>query len=237
MPLVAGRGTITVRRTGQRRIRFKRVVRRTRGTRLRILATGDSMIQIVDSFMKQRLNPLPGVGVRSDAHISTGISKAFLFDWNAHARRTARSYRPDVTVMFIGANDGFPIRLDPLLRRGVDARVCAPGRPDDVRLHARRPRARLLGHAAGAGRGIFKAPYRAVNRAVRSAAARTAGKVRVLDFEKIYTPRGVFQQSIRFRGRSYSVRQGDKVHLNTTGARIGATLISEAIARDGLLGP
>jgi hypothetical protein len=72
--------------------------------RLRVLATGDSMIQIVDSYLKQRLD---GARVRSDAQVSTGISKPWLLDWRAYSRRQARRLRPDVTVMFIGANDGF----------------------------------------------------------------------------------------------------------------------------------
>ena len=38
-----------------------------------VLATGDSMIQIVDSFLKQRLSGRRGVRVRTDAHISTGV--------------------------------------------------------------------------------------------------------------------------------------------------------------------
>jgi len=66
------------------------------------------MIQIIDSFLAQRLKP-KGARVVSDAHISTGISKPEMLDWIAHARSSARTVKPDVTVMFIGANDGFPM--------------------------------------------------------------------------------------------------------------------------------
>ena len=34
--------------------------------------------------------------------------------------------RPDVTVMFLGANDGFPMAGRGLLRRGLDRGVRAP---------------------------------------------------------------------------------------------------------------
>ena len=42
--------------------------------RLSLLATGDSMIQIVDGFLASRLQGA-AVGVHTDARISTGITK------------------------------------------------------------------------------------------------------------------------------------------------------------------
>ena len=61
--------------------------------------------QITDGYLQQRLAPR-GVRVRSDAYISTGISKPSPLDWQRGQRQAAR--RPDVVVMFLGANDGFP---------------------------------------------------------------------------------------------------------------------------------
>jgi hypothetical protein len=76
-----------------------------RGGHLRLLATGDSMIQIIDGFLRQRLGRR-GVRVRSDAHVSSGISKPSLLNWPRQAKRQA-ARAPDVVVMFLGANDGF----------------------------------------------------------------------------------------------------------------------------------
>ena len=71
--------------------RLRRTLRaRPPGGRLRILATGDSMIQIVDSFMRERAPRRRAL--RSDARISTGISKPSLLDWRAHAREQAREH-------------------------------------------------------------------------------------------------------------------------------------------------
>ena len=87
------------------------------GGRLTVLATGDSMIQIIDSYLKQRLRAR-GVRVRSDAHISTGISKPGLLDWQAlgpppgRARQAGRGRRCSS-----GANDGFPMGGRGLLRQ------------------------------------------------------------------------------------------------------------------------
>ena len=69
--------TQVVPATGARRLRTRAPRRpgvRAHG-RLRLLATGDSMIQIVDSLLKQRLERRRATSVRSDARISTGISK------------------------------------------------------------------------------------------------------------------------------------------------------------------
>src|SRR4051794_28526207 len=75
---------------------------------LRLLATGDSMVQVFDSFLADRL---PAHRVIGEAHVSTGISKpkAFGIDWVRHAAAQARSIHPDVTVVWIGPNEGFPI--------------------------------------------------------------------------------------------------------------------------------
>ena len=98
---------MTVATRGAPRARRVAIVRR-RGGRLRILATGDSMIQILDSFLQQRLQR-GRVRVRKESHISTGISKPSMLNWNNKARSQARGVRPDASVVFLGANDGFPI--------------------------------------------------------------------------------------------------------------------------------
>ena len=48
--------------------------------------------------------------VKRDAHVGTGLSKPFQLNWPRHARRMARRYHPRASVVFIGANDGFPLR-------------------------------------------------------------------------------------------------------------------------------
>ena len=64
---------------------------RPRAGRLRVLAAGDSMIQVLDAALADRL---ARAAVHSDAHISTGITKPAMLDWLAQARRTARTRGP-----------------------------------------------------------------------------------------------------------------------------------------------
>jgi lysophospholipase L1-like esterase len=208
--------------------------------RLRVLATGDSMIQIIDGELQRRLAHRGAITVRSDAHISTGISKPFAFDWIAHARGSARTLHPDVTVMFVGANDGFPMGTP----SGHKAPCC-----DDawVAEYARRARRMMRAYARGGAATVywlllptprgqnFRKVFRPVNRALRAAARSFPGVVHLVDLGATFTPGGKFRQLMRWEGRTVSVRQADGVHLSIAGASIATTLITRRMHRDGLI--
>jgi hypothetical protein len=215
--------------------RAERVVRaRKPGGGISLLATGDSMIQIIDGYLKVRLGPR-GVRVRSDAHISTGISKPSLLDWQAQARRQAAS-KPDVVVMFLGANDGFPM---------ADAACC--NNEAWIAEYARRARRMMASYGRG-GRtrvywlllptprgGFFRETFPAVNAGIRRAAARARRDVRVIDLVEVFTPGGRYRDSMPVGGRVRRVRQGDGVHLNTTGASVAANVIIRTLRRERIL--
>jgi lysophospholipase L1-like esterase/antitoxin (DNA-binding transcriptional repressor) of toxin-antitoxin stability system len=215
--------------------RAERIVRaRKPGGGVSLLATGDSMIQIIDGYLKARLGPR-GVRVRSDAHISTGISKPSLLDWQAQARRQAAS-RPDVVVMFLGANDGFPMG---------DAACC--NNEAWIAEYARRAGRMMASYGRG-GRariywlllptprgGFFRETFPAVNAGIRRAAARARRDVRVIDLVEVFTPGGRYRDSMPVNGRLRRVRQGDGVHLNTTGASIAANVIIRTLRRERIL--
>jgi lysophospholipase L1-like esterase len=205
------------------------------GGRLTVLATGDSMIQIIDSYLKQRIGSAR-TRVRSDARVATGISKPALLDWEAHAREQARRIRPDVTVMFIGANDGFPIA-------GVDC--CGP--PWVARYAARTRRMMRAYARGGRGRvywlllpaprgGFFREIFPAVNAALRRAARGLDDDVRLIDLARVFTPGGRYRDSMKIGGRTVRVRQRDGIHLNTTGASLAATIVIRALRGDRMLG-
>jgi uncharacterized protein len=213
-----------------------------RGGRLSVLATGDSMIQIIDSYVQQRIGSGPA-RVRSDAHISTGISKPSLLDWPAHAMRRARGMRPDVTVIFLGANDGFPMAGAACCGRAWRIEYARRAR---VMMHtyARGGRARVYwlllpaprgAAAAGAARRELPEVYFGVNAALRRAARGLEDDVRLIDLVEVFTPGWRYRDSMPVAGRTVRVRQSDGVHLNTTGASLAATLVIRAMRRDRIL--
>jgi hypothetical protein len=203
----------------------------------RVLATGDSMIQIVDGFLAEKLRP-EHFRVRSDAHIGTGISKPFQLDWVAHARRLARSYRPSASVVFLGANEGFPLRWEGKRRNCCSRpwRKAYAARAEKMMRSLVRDgdgRVYWLTLPAARPRG-WNRIYKAVNLALTSAAKRAGDGVRLLDMGAVFTPRGRFQQTIVRGGRRISVRQADGIHLNVAGARIAARIVVRRMRRDQL---
>jgi len=215
-------------------------VARAAGAPLQVLATGDSMIQIVDTYLARRLEPGGGVDVRSDARISTGISKPGLLNWPRHAAAQARRFRPRATVVFLGANDGFDLRSD-----GRRVKCC--GRTWS-REYARRARRMMLSYAQGGTRrvywlllpqareGFFRRAYPAVNRGLRRA-ARGVEKVRLVHLNELFTPGGRYRDFIRYEGRRVRARQADGVHLSPAGASIAASIVTRQMRSDRALSP
>jgi lysophospholipase L1-like esterase len=205
------------------------------GGRLTVLATGDSMIQIIDSYLKQRIGSTR-TRVRSDARVATGISKPGLLDWQAHAGEQARQVRPDATVMFIGANDGFPIAGADCCGPPWIARYAARARRM-MRAYARGGRGRVYWLLLPAPRGgFFREIFPAVNAALRSAARGLDDDVRLIDLARVFTPGGRYRDSMTIGGRTVRVRQRDGIHLNAAGASLAATIMIRALRRDRMLG-
>jgi lysophospholipase L1-like esterase len=209
-------------RNGKQKLR--RATRVPPGGKLKLLVTGDSMAQIFDHYMADGLGG--AAAVRSEAHISTGLSKPSMLDWVANARSQARRVRPDVTVVFIGANDGFPMPTP----SGATAPCCVSAW---VKEYARRAAQMMRSYRRGAaGRvywltlpaprgGSFRTVFGPVNAAIRRAARDVPG-AHVVPIDRIFTPGFVYRDTLIWGGRNVSVRQGDGVHLNNTGASIAA---------------
>ncbi len=215
----------------------RRTVRVTRGT-IRLLATGDSEIQGIDDDLKAGL---PAVGVTSEAHISTGISKPQMFDWVARSSAQARSLHPDVTAVYIGANDGFALPTP----AGRLVNCCETAW---IRAFAGRARAMMAAYRrGGAGRVYWftlpaprdpaaAAIFRAINEAYAEAAASFPADVRVIDIRPVFTPGGRYRDSMYYQGRYVTVREPDGYHLSLAGDQIATAILIGAMRADGLLG-
>ena len=223
-----GHAKIQVSGTGIRLSRIVAVGPRTRvpdppSTGPRILAAGDSMMQGVDAFLADRLGSR--ARVFRDVNPNSGISKPGL-DWAQHARDHTRKVRPAATIVFLGANEGFALPT----ASGALVDCCGPVWYAEF---ASRVRSMMLTYGR-AGKAdvlwiINPAPrseerqvlQRVVNAAVVKA-AEGLPRVRIVRFDEVFTPGGVYRDVMTYRGRRVRVRESDGIHLSLPGARIAA---------------
>ena len=200
----------------------------------KLLVTGDSLSTPLDVQLSRRLAS-SGVDVVREPHLGTGISKTFTVDWGQLSASQVRREKPDAVVVFIGANEGFPMarvdccgadwaaiyatrvrRLADTYRRNGAARVYwitlpTPRDPDRQRIS------------------------RVVNAAIRVAVQPWRAQVRVVDATSIFTPDG-YRDAMEIGGRRTIVREADGIHLNQAGAGLLADEILERIGQDYVYG-
>jgi lysophospholipase L1-like esterase len=204
-----------------------------------LLVTGDSMAMPLDADLARQL---AGAGVRTDRdpHIGTGISKSDLLDWGALSVRQARA-RPDAVVVFIGANEGFPLPGP----RGRPLECCGA---DWAAAYATRVRTMMNTYRrAGASRVYWltlplprdrdrQAIARAVNAAIAVAAEPYRAQVRVIDLAGVFTPGGRYRVSMPVGGHDAVVRKPDGIHLSPEGAQLAADLVERDLRADYRVG-
>jgi lysophospholipase L1-like esterase len=194
-----------------------------------VLATGDSMMQGIDSFLADELGDT--ATVRSDVRPGTGISKPG-GPWGRLPARQVKRLHPAATVVAIGAVDGFPMPA----ADGTTQQCCGTGW---IAEYTRRARSIMLSYRRrGRGRVIWltlpipKGPRDvadAVNRSVLDAAGGLP-RVSVLRLDQVFTPDG-FREVMPYRGRSVRVREADGIHLNIAGAAIAAKLVAAELRK------
>ena len=223
-----GRWRVVVSTRHQRTVRTIAVGVPVRGKRLpRILFTGDSMMQSLDNVVTDRL---AGRAESSSAVYAGGaLSKTVLINLLANARREVRRLRPKAMVVFLGANDGLPIRT-----RAGQVECCGEGW---IAAYTRRVQRLIRGVRTAilvtmpAARDARRQPvYRAVNEGLRRAAA-LRPRARLVDLVPVFTPGFVYRDSLPQRGAPLRVRETDGIHISIDGAPIVASLIIEALER------
>lgn len=204
-----------------------------------LLVTGDSMSQPMDAELARALTPA-GVRTKRDSKFGTGISKTDLLDWGRYSQIQARRDKADATVVFLGTNEGFPMKTAGGTVECCDVRWAAE--------YATRVRAMMQAYGrAGRGRvywlllptssdGTRNSIIRVVNATIKVAAGAFGDQVRVLDLPAVLTPGGRFRSSMKVGGRTQIVRDPDGAHLNAVGGRLAADLVQRALARDFSVG-
>ena len=199
-------------------------------TRPSILVTGDSLMQGIDSFLADRF--ATRARVRGDIRLGAGVSKPGL-DWVKLAREQARRRRPDATVVFLGANEGFPLpsasgQTVPCC--GAEWVAAYVGRVRSMMgAYTRGGKGKVLWIAGPAPRGESRRFRQFVINGAFQAAARGLPGVRILRLDRVFTPGGRFRSVIPYRGGRVRVREADGIHLSLAGAKIAAAKVAAAL--------
>jgi lysophospholipase L1-like esterase len=201
-----------------------------------VLVTGDSLAMPLDAEVARRLEG-DGIEVVRDPQVGTGISSAQVGDWGSISVRQTREEEPDAIVIFIGANEGFPMAAP----GGGDVQCCGS---DWAAVYATRVR-RMMDTYRQAGEArvywlTLPAPRdddrqevaRVVNEAIRVAAQPYRVHVRLLDMVEQFTPGGEYRDSMEIDGEEKIVRESDGVHLNGEGAELAAETVLDALGED-----
>ena len=96
-----------------------------RDARARVLLTGDSFVYGISDVLGRFLKAHRG-SLTADPNPGSGITKPAVLDWAAHALRSASGERPDVSIVFLGVADGFPLVI-----AGEPVACCGPAWGDE----------------------------------------------------------------------------------------------------------
>jgi hypothetical protein len=200
-----------------------------------LLVTGDSLSTPLDNELGRML-AAKGVRVIRDPHLGTGISKTFVADWGQLSASQVHRFRPDAVVMFVGANEGFPMP-------GAGGRQVECCGPEWAAIYANRVRRVAATYRRGGAANVYWVTIpslrdpdrdriaRVVNAAVAVAVQPWQAQIRLVETGATFTPGG-YRDAMPVDGRETLVRQADGVHLNEAGARILAQLVLRRIAVD-----
>ena len=204
----------------------------------RLLVTGDSLSTPLDiEIARQLADQGAGVQVTRDPHLATGISNTGLVDWSRLSSTQAANDDPDAVVLFIGANEGYPMPGP----NGAQVGCCGP---QWEAIFRSRVSQMMDNYLRGGVQRIYwltvptqRDPARKpiaddVNQAVEQAAATHGAAVRVVDLQPRFTPGDSYRSSIDIDGRQTIVRESDGIHLNEAGSSLAADLVLGAVDRD-----
>ena len=203
-----------------------------------LLITGDSLSTPLDIEIARKLaDQGAGVQVTRDPHLATGISNSGLVDWGPLSATQAANDDPDAVVLFIGANEGYPMPGP----NGGQVSCCGP---EWGAVFGSRVGQMMDNYLKGGVQRVYwltiptqRDPARkpiadAVNEAIEGAAAERGAAVRVVDLRPIFTPNDSYRDAITIDGKQTIVRESDGIHLNDEGASIAADLVLHAVGKD-----
>lgn len=189
-----------------------------------LVVAGDSLSQLLAPALGRALAP-KGVKVVQDFKLGTGISKTDLLDWGRLAVTEKEKDKPDAVIMFMGANEGFPMKN----AAGKDIPCCGA---EWAAIYANRARQMMNTYRAGGKTHVYwltipaqqksarQAIAKVVNAALRVAAEPYGRQVTIFDTIPTFSPGGKYKAAIPVGGKDTIIRQPDGIHLNEAGSKL-----------------
>jgi lysophospholipase L1-like esterase len=202
-----------------------------------LLVTGDSMVMPLDSDLAGAMVG-KGVKVIQDPHIGTGISNSQIVDWGKLAASQVRAHHPQAVVLFIGANEGWPMAKPG--GGGGEVQCCSA---EWAAIYAQRVRAMTDIYLQGGRARVYWITIPDPREAARQAIARVvdaaipvgvqpwAADASVIDTVQIFTPNG-YRDAMRVAGTETIVRESDGIHLNAAGSQLLARYVLAELSHD-----
>ena len=201
-----------------------------------LLVTGDSMSMPLDADLARLLAP-KSVHVIQDPHVGSGISNTLLVDWGKLAALQVREDHPDAVVIFIGANEGFPM-LGP---EGREVECCST---KWAAIYANRVRQMANTYRQNGAARVYwltlptpreaarRSIARVVNAAIEVGVEPWADQIRIIDTVPIFTPNETYRDAMKINGSQTIVRESDGIHLNEAGSSLLAGVVLARIEQD-----
>jgi lysophospholipase L1-like esterase len=201
-----------------------------------LLVTGDSLSTPLDLELARKLAD-EGVTVERAPQLGTGISNDALVDWAQLSAQLTDDNDPSAVVIFIGANEGYPLPG----ANGTEVNCCGPvwaasfaGRARQMMDNFRQAgETRVYWLLVPTQRDPARGPITdAVNAAVSVAAQPWRNQIELVDLPSIFTPNNEYRASMDIDGENTIVRESDGIHLNEVGAEYAADIVLDAIDED-----
>jgi hypothetical protein len=233
-----GTWKLTVTAPSQHAVNVTRWVPNAGNGKISLLTAGDSEMQIADDYIARDAAPY-GTAAHADARQSTGLENEWYYNWFNGIKQDELQWHPQVTVMFMGANDGFGITAN-----GQTAPCC------DVawsRLYAQAVE-RFSRTLTADDHGVvlwttlpaplpatFRTLFDGVNRALVLARRAMPSTIGIVPANAFFTPGNVYRNTMIWHGQTITIHEPDGVHLSAEADVPYAALVMHTLTTDGLL--
>jgi len=196
-----------------------------------IMFIGDSLGNNLASGAINQLKGTPGLTLVNLTKSSSGLSNSWFYNWPKVLPGMLAKHKPDLVVMFIGANDHQDIRSkNKSLRFGSKAWITAySGEVSKIASLSNKAGAQIAWFGLPSMRSVAFSNYmKVMNETVKLVIPAAENSTLIPTWEYLSTSRGKFLEYGKVNGKKQRLRGQDGIHFSTVGQQV---LGSYAVAK------